>query len=449
MSKQVVLSYEPREQFKALHNRKERFACMICHRRAGKTVAAVNELVIRALHSKKHNPRYAYIAPFFSQAKEIAWVYLKDAVKDFAVKIRESSLRVELPNGAWITLYGSDNPDRIRGIFLDGCVIDEYGDCRPSLWGEILRPCIADRKGWAIFLGTPKGKNHFYKIHQISQRENDWFSLTLKASETGILDKEELDGMRSQMTEEEYDQEMEVSFTAALRGTYYAELISKMERAGRIQPKVVQYDPSLPVKAAMDLGRTDSTATWFWQEAANGFNVIDYHEAQGEHLDFYIEMFREKGYRYEEIWVPHDAVAKTLATKRSTIEQMLDAGFPCRKVPRLARQHGIDAVRLVLPSCFIDQEKCFSGVEALRAYARKFDPLSKSYSKDPLHNWASDGADAFRYFALVAKEKVINTNPSDLMFSNGEIQRVNPYSLDDLYMEREARNRFNKASDRI
>lgn len=437
----VPLEYQPRKQFAALHNRKERFACMVCHRRSGKTVAAVHELVVRALHSKKKNPRFAYIAPFFSQAREIAWQYLKDAVKGFATKIRESMLRVELPNGAWITLYGSDNPDRIRGIFLDGCVIDEYGDCRPSLWGTIIRPCLADRKGWCIFLGTPKGKNHFYKIYQTSLRSEKWFTLTLKSSETGILDKEELDDMKLEMSPEEFDQEMEVSFSAALRGAYYADLISKLEKEGRIQPKIVGYDPSLPVKAAMDLGRSDSTATWFWQETNEGIKVIDYHEGQGKHLDFYIEMFKEKPYRYEEIWLPHDAVAKTLATKRSTIEQMLDAGFPCRKVPKLAVQHGIDAVRFILPHCFIDQEKCFGGVEALRAYSRQYSELTKSYSKDPFHNWASDGADAFRYFALVAKEHVRTENPNEVNFTKGS-KVINPYSLEDLFMERDARSRF-------
>ena len=118
----IVFNYEPREQFKSLHSRRERWACMVCHRRAGKTVSSVNELVLRALFTKKRHARYAYTAPFYRQAKDVAWSYLKDACKDFAVKIRESALRVELPNGAWITLYGADNPDALRGIYLDGVV---------------------------------------------------------------------------------------------------------------------------------------------------------------------------------------------------------------------------------------------------------------------------------------------------------------------------------------
>lgn len=116
----IKFEYEPRKHFEAMHQREQRFACMICHRRAGKTVAAIHELVLRALYTKKHNGRFAYVAPFYSQAKDVAWVYLKEACKKFALRIRESALRIELPNGAWITLYGSDNPDRLRGLYLDG-----------------------------------------------------------------------------------------------------------------------------------------------------------------------------------------------------------------------------------------------------------------------------------------------------------------------------------------
>lgn len=408
---------------------------MVCHRRAGKTVASVNELVLRALFTSKKNARYAYIAPFYRQAKDVAWVYLKEATRNFAQKIRESDLRIELPNGAWITLYGSDNPDALRGLYLDGVVMDEYGDSRPSLWGQVVLPCLADRKGWALFIGTPKGKNHFHQIYQRGLKEKGWYSLTLKATESGILDNEELQEMRAQMSDEEWDQEMECSFTAAIIGTYYAALIGKLELSGRIAPDVVKFDPAFPVKAAADLGRSDSTAFWFWQETPHGVHVIDYYENQGEGVQFYIDHLNSLPYRFEEIWLPHDAVAKTLSTNRSTIEQMLDAGFPCRRTPRLEVQHGIDAVRKVLPHCWIDQNKCFAGVEALRAYSRTYNELTKSFSEKPKHNWASDGSDAFRYFSLVVKDLI--------KFESGptaeEIEKplTHPYSLNDLFEERE------------
>lgn len=407
---------------------------MVCHRRAGKTVTAVNELAIRALHTKKKNARYAYIAPIYRQAKDVAWQYLKDAVKDIAVRVRESALRVELPNGAWVTLYGADNPDALRGLYLDGVVMDEFGDSRPSLWGQVVLPTLADRKGWALFIGTSKGKNHFYQIYKRSQEEAGWFSLTLKATESGILSPDELLEMKRQMSEEEWEQEMECNFSAAIRGTYYASQISELELRGQIAPGAAQYDPGRPVKVAADLGRSDSTAFWFWQELPHGFAIIDYYEHQGVHLDHYIAMLHSKPYRLEEVWLPHDAVAKTLQTKRSTVEQMLDAGLPCRIVPKLRVQHGIDAGRKVLPRCWFDLNTCFGGIEALRAYTRAYNERTKSFSDDPKHNWASNGADAFRYFSLVCREASEETARPETP------AHTLPFTLDDLFRERERAN---------
>jgi hypothetical protein len=432
---EIVFDYAPRSQFEGLHQRAERWACMVCHRRAGKTVAAIHELVIRALHTKKKHARYAYVAPFYRQAKDVAWVYLKEATKQFATKIRESALRIELPNGAWITLYGADNPDALRGIYLDGVVLDEYGDARPSLWGQILLPTLSDRRGWALFIGTPKGKNHFYQIYERSKVEKGWYSLTLKATESKILPDEELLAMKDQMSEEEWEQEMECNFSAAILGTFYASIIAKMELEGRIAPNICYYDRSYPVKVAADLGRSDSTAFWFWQETPAGIMVIDYYENQGQHLDHYIDYLNGKDYVYEEVWLPHDAVAKTLQTKRSTIEQMLAAGFPCRKVPRLAVQHGIDAARKILPSCCFNQNQCFEGIEALRAYSRKFNELTKTFSNEPKHDWASDGADAFRYMSLVCQEFIEEQSQSQAKVSKNAA--TYNFNLTDLFEDRE------------
>lgn len=430
---QIKFDYEPREQFLAFHQRKERWACMVCHRRAGKTVAAVNELVLRALYTKKKHARFAYVAPFYRQAKDVAWLYLKEATKKFAVRIRESTLRVELPNGAWISLYGSSNVDTLRGIYLDGVVLDEYGDCRPSLWSQVLIACLSDRKGFAVFIGTPKGRNHFHQIWERSQTENNWYSMELKSSQSGILDAEELLAMKAQMSDEEYEQEMECSFTASILGSYYASLIAKLELSKRIFPDAVKYDRNLPVHVAADLGRTDSSAFWFWQETPAGICVIDYEEEQGKNLDYYITMLRNKPYRLETLWLPHDSKAKTLATKKSTVEQLLDAGLPCRVVPRLDLQDGINAVRKVLPTCYIDQNACFAGIEALRAYKRKYDEINKCYSETPLHNWASDGSDAFRYLALVCRETVQIAAPE--MPVVDETKKYD-FSLEDLFKAR-------------
>lgn len=433
----VRIPYEPRPHFAGFHARSQRFSSLVCHRRMGKTVACIGDLVAKALHSKKKNPRYAYVAPFYKQAKDVAWTYLKEMTEEVAVKVREADLRIELPNGAWITLYGADNPDNLRGLYFDGVVLDEFGDCRPSLWAEVILPTLMDRKGWVVFIGTPKGKNHFYMVNERSKVEDNWFHLTGRASETQILDAGDLAEMRSQMTEDQYEQEMECSFEAAVQGTYYASMIKDMEASGQINATTPFHDPTEVVHVSSDLGFTDSTAFWFWQYTTEGINVIDYEEAQGKALPYYFDLLTEKKYNYDTIWLPHDAKAKSLQTGRSTIEQFVGAGFPAAIVPKLAVQDGIDAVRKVLPMCNINQTACYDGIEALRAYRRTYNELTRAFGKTPVHDWASNGSDAFRYMALVTQEKKTEAQTPI------QIPLVKPpeYRLDDLWREHERSNR--------
>tara|TARA_R110000803_G_scaffold67205_1_gene128850 strand:+ start:727 stop:2061 length:1335 start_codon:yes stop_codon:yes gene_type:complete len=434
MAREVELTYEPRPQFVPFHQRKSRFAALVCHRRAGKTVACVNELIIRALFTKKPNSKYAYVGPFRQQAKEIAWEYLKNG-SDHIRKgpPRESDLRITLFNGATITIYGADNPDALRGLYFDGIILDEYGDCKPTLWGEIILPTLLDRKGWAVFIGTMKGKNHFYKTLERARVEASWFHMELKASESGILDSDDLREARAEMTDAQYRQEMECDANAAIQGSYYSELLAKMEDERQIGS--FKYNPHEMVHVSADLGFSDSTAFWFWQLDEDGPILIDYEEADSKPLDYYFELLNGKPYEYADIWLPHDAKARSFQTGRSTIEQFINQGFPCKAVPRLAVQHGIDAARLVLPACRIDHENCQVGIEALRAYRRQFNEKTQQYSNTPLHDWASNGADAFRYFSLVtddelAKEKSLKSVTMPILESP-------EYTLDELFKDRD------------
>jgi hypothetical protein len=186
------MEFSPRAAFEPFHGRDKRWTCIVGHRRVGKTVAVIADLLTCALATTKHSGRYAYIAPYHAQAKAVSWDYLKRLSEGVATKISESELSVDLANGSRVRLYGADNPDALRGLYLDGVVLDEYGDMRPNVWGEIIRPLLADRRGWAVFIGTPKGKNHFWEIYQTARTSPDWLAMTLKASETGILDAAEL-----------------------------------------------------------------------------------------------------------------------------------------------------------------------------------------------------------------------------------------------------------------
>lgn len=213
--REIVLDFEPREHFKGYHMRGQRWSCMVAHRRSGKTVASVFDTVFKCLQNPLENPQYAYIAPTYKQAKVIAWPYLEGFAKQFGdrAKINQAELKVTLPNGGWVGLFGSENPDALRGIYLDGAVFDEYAHIDQRLFPEIIRPALSDRKGWAGFMGTPAGIDAFYRIWRESQKApGKWFSKMLKASESDILDSEELEDARTSMAPSQFAREFECSF---------------------------------------------------------------------------------------------------------------------------------------------------------------------------------------------------------------------------------------------
>lgn len=433
--------YVPRKQFLPFHHRQQRRAAMVAHRQAGKTVACVNELITRAIYSKKIRPRYGYIAPLRNQAKQLAWDYLKYYTEGMTAKVSESELYVEFAhNGARISVYGADNPDAFRGLYFDGIILDEYGDMNPTVYSKVLLPTLSSRQGWIVFIGTPKGRNHFHQIFQQYQLRSDCFTYILRASESGIFSQSDLDLFHSEMTDEEYAQEYECSFDAeAMLGAYYAKHIAWLEANNHISD-LIEYDPEFPVEVSSDIGYTDSTALWFWQNRPDGFAIIDYLEESGHEQQYYQEELQKKGYKYAKIWLPHDARAKTFQTGRSTIEQWLSAGWPVDIYPHIARQHGIDAARLILPKCWF-HPRCSEGLEALRAYRRKWDETKKVYAPDPMHDWSSHGADAFRGLALVCKERIIST-PSEKRNLKQLIPLGEPWVLEELFQEREARMKW-------
>jgi hypothetical protein len=241
---ELDLDYRAREQFLGLHARGERFACIVTHRRAGKTVACIQALQRAALSCARERPRFAYLSPFLKQSKTVAWDYLRGAsapLIEMGARVRESELRVDYPNGGQVRLYGADNPDALRGIYLDGVVLDEYADMDARVWAEIIRPALADRAGWAVFIGTPKGRNAFFSLWRRAQSEANWFSLMLKASDTALIPADELELARRDLTEEQYAQEFECSFEAAVVGAYYGKLMARAEEERRVGR--VPHDP--------------------------------------------------------------------------------------------------------------------------------------------------------------------------------------------------------------
>jgi len=343
---EIRLAYEAREQFVGYHKRKERWACLVAHRRAGKTVACVFDLVDAALDSKKQNARYAYIAPLYAQAKDVVWSYLKDAVApllEYGAVINESELRVDLPNGARVRLYGADNYNRMRGVYFDGVVLDEFADMDPRAWTEVVRPALSDRQGWCTFIGTPKGENKFFEIWEAAQDDDEWFTLMLRASDTGILPDEELAAAKKVQTKALFNQEYECSFQAAIVGAYYGDDMERADKEGRICS--VPVDDAFKVHTAWDLGIGDSTAITFFQYAGREVRIIDYYEASGVGLAHYANILQEKGYFYGEHFLPHDAQARELGTGLTRVEVLASLGVETQVIQNHRVEDGINAVR--------------------------------------------------------------------------------------------------------
>lgn len=428
----IKLKYRPRSVFADFHKRKQRWAVLVAHRRAGKTVACINELIVKALIENKKDARYAYLAPYYAQSKTIAWDYLMRYSQPFRVNANQSELWVELFNGSRIRLFGADNPDSLRGLYLDGVILDEYADMKPSVWGAVIRPLLADRKGWAVFIGTPKGHNSFYEIYQQAEKHDSWFVKTLRASQTKLLDDEELRDAYASMSEDQYLQEFECSFEAAILGAYYGKEMRALTDAKRIGK--VDYDPMFPVHTAWDLGYSDDTAIWWYQVVHGEIRVLDYHSSNGHQVSYYTELIKSRPYKYGHHWLPHDARAKTLASGGKSIIEQISSHIPVNSlkiVPSLSLQDGIQAARLALMRCWFDAEKCEDGIECLRQYQREYDEDKKVFRDKPRHDWTSHGADAFRMLAIAWKEEEVKS-PKDNSI-RGVVVGQNTVTLEELW----------------
>lgn len=415
----IVIPYLPRPQFKPYHDRKERWSIIVAHRRFGKTVGCINDLIRDAVRCDKEEPRFAYVAPTYAQAKDVAWGYLKHFSAPVPeVQPNESELHVTFKhNGARIRLYGSDNYDRMRGIYLDGVVMDEYGDQDPRAWTEVIRPALSDRKGWGTFIGTPRGNNHFKALWDDEQ--NEWFRLMLKASSTNILDQEELYDARKHMSEEQYNAEYECSFAGSLVGAYYAKEIEDLRAKGSLKGE--WWRPDYTVHTAWDVGGT--TAIWFFQAVDGLVHIIDYLEGNNQTAAWYADKLRARPYKYGQHILPSDAGDPKEVIAHSWIDAL--ARMDITGVHLLPKQRsiddGINAFKILLPRCRFS-EKCKEGLDALVNYRRKWDDKRKCFYDHPEHDWASHGSDAARHLALgIESVTRIRTKPVSMQidFSGG------------------------------
>jgi hypothetical protein len=411
-----VIPYRPRAVWLPYHQSDARWRVVVAHRRAGKTVAALNGLIRTALTCDKPYPRCAYVAPYLGQAKAVAW----DLLKRFTAPIRgvswhEAELRCDLPNGGRIRLFGADNPDALRGLYLDDVDCDEFGDWNPRAWTEVIRPALSDRQGRATFTGTPRGKNAFFDLRERAARgEDGWALWELKASRTRLLTPEELADARASMDAAAYAREYECSFDASVEGAYYAVELERGQAEGRLCR--VPIEPTVKIDTWWDLGIDDATAIWFVQDVGPERRIVDYLEVSGEGLAQIVRRLEARDYRYGRHVLPHDVQVRELGTGVSRVETLRALGL--REVEVVGQQSvadGINAVRLMLARCWFDAERCARGIEALKQYRREWDSARQVWRERPLHDWTSHAADAFRYGALA---RPIVKTPAKLAMPN-------------------------------
>lgn len=297
-------------------------------------------------------------------------------------------------------LYGADNPNALRGLYHDGAILDEFGDMDPAVWTEVVRPALSDRRGWAAFAGTPRGKNTFYDLRNRGLKgDPEWRTWIFKASETGILSAADLKDARDSMDESAYAREYECDFDASIEGAYYAKEMARADADKRICR--IPIEPTAKVDTWWDLGIDDATAIWFVQDVGQERRIIDYLEVSGEGLPQIVKRLDAKDYRYGRHILPHDAEARELGTGVSRTETLARLGLRNVDVtPQQDVADGINAVRLMLSKCWFDAERCERGIEALKQYRREWDGKRQVWRERPLHDWSSHAADAFRYGAM-------------------------------------------------
>jgi len=404
----LVIPYRPRRHFLPLHASDKRWIFTCAHRRAGKTVALANQLV-RASYLNGRQwppPRYGYVGPSFEQAKDLVWAYLKQYTAPIdGIRFVEGELAIVLPhNGAIIKLYGGMLAyERMRGMYFDGIVLDEYPLLHKAVFSTIVRPCLADYRGFGIVSGTSNGDDHFNALRLKAMKDPRWDVFLIPLSSTGeeALSKEEAFELTQDMSADEYAREMECSFDAPVEGAYYAEALNELSSSGRVC--AVPVDLSAPVITAWDLGVHDYCSIWWMQLIGKEVHFIDYEMDVGKGLDHWAGVLRRKkaqgNFDYRCHLLPHDVEHREISTaksRRATLQDLLPSDEPIITVPRISsKEDGINASRALLGSSFFDQTRCQTGLAMLRGY-------HKSAMGQPVHGPGphSHGADAFQTGAL-------------------------------------------------
>lgn len=424
---QIPHNFSPRDYQKNVYNclgLGYKRALSVWHRRAGKDKTYIN---ICAKEAFKRVGSYFYILPYYVQARRIVWEGIDgqgfrnlDHFHPHLVKRKDNQqMSLELVNGSFIRFLGSDNIDSIVGTNPVGVIFSEFSLHKIDAW-TYLRPILMENGGWAMFNGTPRGKNHMYDMLKAAENDPEWFTEVLSIEDTGVLTKEQVEkeianGMPAAIAKQEFY----CSFEAAMVGAYYADQMEALtQRVTR-----VPHDTNCGVYTAWDLGIDDTLVIWVLQRVGREVHFIDLIADNGHGLDYYVRELQKRPYVYIEHYLPHDVEARELSSGKTRRQTLIDLGLKnIVTVPRSSVEDGINQVRGFLGRCWFDKVNCAKGVEALKQYRAKWNPDRQVYG-EPIHDWSSHYADALRTCAMAN-----HSDPSNNMPAQAEGLHSDPYS---------------------
>jgi hypothetical protein len=420
MIRKTLSLYHPRNWAIPFHETDKRWMVLVVHRRAGKTTSAINYLIFSAV--KNPGTNYAYIAPTYKMAKSVAWNILKKYTRFPGVIYKESELSVIFPGGSTITLYGAENPDRLRGIGLGGVVFDEYGMQPNNIFTEVIRPTLLDRRGYAIWIGTPKGRNEFYLLYETRKNDDEWFTCHLTVDDTGIIAKKEIEDSKKTMSQEEYMQELYCSFNSSAKGAVYALELARAISDNRIS--AISWQRDYKVYTVWDIGVGPAMAIGFYQRFNGMVRMIDFWQGtENDGIDQAVSAVKRKEYNYGTHFAPHDINTRETSTGKTRIDYARDLGLSFNIIDsKIGVDNGIQTGKFMFDRLMVDKEKCALWISAISEYKREWDEKGNMFKEIPSHNWTSHAADVHRYAAVVEGkmdnerddyDNVIPYNPPD------------------------------------
>jgi phage terminase large subunit len=402
-------------------------AMMVWHRRSGKDLTALN-FVEKAMCMR--SGVYYHFLPTYTQAKKVIWDGKDKEGETFLSNFNaqlfdgdphQTELKIKYrptthaPSGSIYQLIGGDQIDTIVGTNPVGVIFSEFPLMNPKAW-DLVRPILRENGGWAIFIFTPRGKNHAYELWEGVKDDPEWYRSHLSILDTRrdapgedggpIMTPADVESeIRAGMSRELANQEFYCSFDGALEGAYYADQLNDAEQQGRIN--VIDWISSLPVDTAWDLGLDDETAIWFTQTLSpSRVHVIDYVADSNVSLEKWIESLRKFPYYYGRHYGPHDIEVRDYSTGQTRLQFAATKGVHFEAQPKLSVEDGIDAARRLIPICYFDKTRAAEGISSLRSYHRAVDEKLGTFKKIPVHNWASHGADAFRTRAVAWRGEI-------------------------------------------